>query len=113
MDINDVYQSGAEYLKAADLQGRDAVVTIETVQPEDLREEKKLVCYFQKREKALVLNKTNALVIADAYGPETDAWIGRQITLYPTTTFFDGRNVPCIRVRIPAAAGVADDDVPF
>ena len=44
-------------------------------------------------------NRTNARTIAELYGPETNDWRGRHITLFPTTTDFRGASVDCIRVR--------------
>lgn len=108
------------YLKAADFQGKDAPLTIRAIEREELRRnggktEQKWVVYFQetlekaratgKDEKRLVLNKTNANLIAKALGEtEADNWIGRKVTLYPTTTSFGRSTVDCIRVRDRAPA---------
>lgn len=54
----------------------------------------------------LALNKTNAKTIAGLYGTKTSAWVGKTITLFPTTTQVgEDPNVECIRVRpvIPGA----------
>ena len=53
-------------------------------------------------DKGLCLNKTNAGTIADLYGPETDAWIGRQIRLFATEVPFGAEQVLAIRVRMRA-----------
>ena len=138
MNINSVFPS--KYLKAADLQGRDVMVTIERVTLEDLAgngddKDVKPVVYFKGKTSGLGLNKTNANTIADLYGPETDNWIGRAITLFPTHTDFNGRQVECIRVRVQAPNGampvqpapapapvaappqqhqpISEDDIPF
>lgn len=47
----------------------------------------------------LCLNKTNAKTIAQLYGNNPQRWVGRLITLYPTTTDVAGRTEDCIRVR--------------
>jgi hypothetical protein len=47
----------------------------------------------------MVMNKTNAKLIASHYGDDTDNWTGKEITLYPTTCQAFGETVPCIRVR--------------
>lgn len=47
----------------------------------------------------LALNKTNAKTVAGLYGNKPAAWVGRLITLYPTTTDVGGRTEDCIRIR--------------
>lgn len=103
-----------KYLKADDLDGRPATLTITRVTGEELRQEDNTkkngwIVYFeetaasaQKRgddEKRLVLNKTNAVSIASMHGRDTDFWIGKKITLYATTCRAFGKEVDCIRVK--------------
>jgi len=106
MDINGAFPS--TYLKTADLQGQRVPVQIAHVRVEPVGQGKDQedlpIVYFQGKQKGMVLNKTNANTIAAAYGPETDMWTGQTITLYPTTTDFAGRTVPCLRVDCGAAA---------
>ena len=94
----------SKYLRSADLQGKDVTLTIEKVSVDELQmrgglRQKKPVVYFAKTEKMLVLNKTNAMTIAELYGLETDEWIGKQITIWPTQDRFGPDVVDCIRVR--------------
>jgi hypothetical protein len=105
MDINQAFPS--KYVKAADLQGQDVPVTITHVQMEDVggrgNEADNLpVAYFQGMTKGLVLNKTNANTIAQMYGFETNGWVGRPITLWPTECEFGGNMTQCVRVRSTA-----------
>jgi hypothetical protein len=58
-----------------------------------------------------VLNKTNADVIAYTFGDDTDHWVGRKIVLFATRTQFQGKLVPCVRVRVPNIAPA--DEPPF
>ena len=106
MNIYDSFPS--PYVKAADLNGKSHAMTIRLCVSEELGQgadkELKPVLYFQKAQKGLVLNKTNARVIADAYGVETAAWEGRPVEIYPTQVEFRGNMVDGIRLRIPAAA---------
>lgn len=98
MDINTAFPS--TYLRHADLNGRVFKVAVKTVAMEDVGGgDHKPVVYFEKADKGLVLNKTNAMSIAQAYGPNTDGWTGKAIELYPDTTMYQGRPTPCIRVR--------------
>lgn len=57
------------------------------------------VLYFEGKELGFVVNKTNGKTIAGMYGTKTEQWIGKKITLYPTTTKFGREIVDCIRVR--------------
>lgn len=97
MNINDVFPSN--YLKASDLQGRDATVTIANSAVEKIGTDNKLVLFFQGKQKGMVLNKTNAQTIAGVFGPETTGWYGRQITLMAVWTDYQGKQVQAIRVR--------------
>ncbi|MEA1048581.1 hypothetical protein U5801_01920 [Lamprobacter modestohalophilus] len=91
------------YLKAQDLQGRTVSVIIADCRMEDLGGEEKPVLYFQGKDRGLVLNKTNAGVLVDAYGDETSQWNGRPLELFAARVSFQGRMVDGLRVRVPAA----------
>lgn len=107
MRVSDAFPS--THIKASDLQDRDATVTIAKVTIEEIGKdrENKPVLYFQGKEKGLVLNKTNAQTIAGLYGQETDDWVGKAITIFPTQTDFAGEQVECIRVRLRTVAVAA------
>lgn len=135
MDINGAFPSN--YLKAADLQKREVKVTMSHIAMEDVGSDHKPVLYFVGKERGLVLNKTNSMNIASAYGGETDHWTGKPVILYPTWVDFQGRSVEAIRVRpdtahpgpLPGVQGAAqqqnvqpqrtgsmsdvDDEIPF
>lgn len=99
-NINDAFPSN--YIKASDLQGRDAVVTINRVDFEAVGRERemKAVVYFEGKQKGMVLNKTNAKKIIEISGSAiTEEWPGTQIKIYPTETEFAGETVDCIRVK--------------
>lgn len=96
-----------DYLAAADLQGKDCEVTIESVTQEALKttdgqSEDKWILRFVGKRKKMVCNKTNAKLIA-AYLNERDSdnWPNKSIILYPTTCQAFGKTEPCIRVRPP------------
>lgn len=94
-----------DYVAAPELKGKDANVTIKSVSVEELPlagrsdTERRPVIRFAETPKKLVLNKTNAKVLAKLLGPELREWVGKRITLYPTTTKFGPETVDCIRVR--------------
>lgn len=109
----------ADYLTAAWLKGRDVPLTIARVIIDELatdkgKERKPVVILRELEARKLkgeqgipakwVLNRTCAKVIAQLYGHETADWIGKRITLFPTTCQAFGATVDCIRVRpaVPA-----------
>ncbi len=102
MSVKDLYKSKGDWLKAEDLQGKATKVKVADVAIEEIgdKKEQKIVLGFVGKEKRLVLNKTNANVIADAYGDEELEWIEKEIIMYPTVTEYQGKSTPCIRVRI-------------
>lgn len=98
MDINAAFPS--KYLKAADLQKRRHVLTIDRVVQEEGID--KPIMYFQGAQKGMALNKTNAMLIASLYGNNTDRWGGQRIELYEAQVSFNNQFVPAIRVMAPA-----------
>lgn len=108
-----------EYIYAYDLGGQDRTLTIErvlgaVVTGDKGKKSKKPILFFKEtkidpetqKKKGLVLNATNGKCIAALYGNETDNWVGKRVTLYPTTTESGGETVDCIRIRrqVPAQA---------
>lgn len=110
MRISSAFPS--QYLKAADLQGKTAKVTISHVVMEDIGSDNKPVLYFAGKEKGLVLNKTNANNIAFAYGDDTDGWEGGSLELFSTMVDFQGRSVEAVRVRVPPRSPAAQPPAP-
>ena len=88
------------HLEAADFTA-DTVLTIKGVEFREVGDEKvtKGVVFFEEQKRGLVLNRTNLKRIIALHGNETDAWVGKCITLYPSETDFGGKTVECIRVR--------------
>ena len=95
----------SDKLHAAELNGRDHDVEIERVLQGEYTDHrgkkvKKPDLYFKGKPKPLGLNATNAKTIAKLCGSnDTARWIGKVITIYPTTTEAYGEQVECIRVR--------------
>ena len=131
-NTKDIYRGG-NGLKAVDLQKKKWRVTIKDVQlaqfDENGKTKRMLDLSFNETDKTLMLNRTNCTSIEYLYGPDTDAWLGKQIVLYPTMVAFQGNQVEAIRVD--TAAGMQesapqspppqsqvppeayDDDIPF
>jgi hypothetical protein len=99
-----------DYLYSFHLDGKDCTVTIDRVVQgaipgTDGKKTKKPLVYFRSQQKPLALNITNVRVIGGMYGFKAEDWVGKRITIYPTTTTFGPKTVDCIRVRptIPPA----------
>lgn len=94
----------SENVCAEDLGGRDAHLTIERVKmgtvKTDSGPEPMPFIWFEEAKKPLGLNVTNARTIAKMHGVEATKWVGKRITIYPTTCdAFGEEDVPCIRIR--------------
>lgn len=136
--MDDVY--GGNSLKAEELPPNfKAVLTVDRVSVQQFTDrddksnkEKKLVLYFNGKEKGLVLNVTNANMMAEIAGSrDYDYWPGHAVLLYRTMTDFAGKRVPALRLdHVPAGAAASrptppppppppadftasDEDVPF
>ena len=119
MNINTAFPS--DYIKSSDLGSKRVGAVINNVSIEKVGEDKKPVVWFQGKEKGLVLNKTNASMIAEIAGTdETDDWAGTKIVMYVAKVDYAGKRVDAIRVDYPAdrqppkvIVDDGSDDVPF
>ena len=93
----------SKYLKASDLQGREVKVIMSNCEREKIGDDTKPVLYFKGKEKGIVLNKTNAGTIVDAYGDDTQDWYDQELILFSVMVDFQGKVGPAIRCRIPTA----------
>lgn len=89
------------FIKAADLRGKDVHLTIRAIRAEDIDGKTKAVLTFEGTKKEMVANRTNAESIKLMFGRETDAWIGKSITIFPATIAdpFNGGTTSAIRVK--------------
>jgi hypothetical protein len=124
------------FLKTEDLQGRPVRVIVEDVGLQDVKGEhgmeRKLVARFSGKDKGLILNLTNCEIMEQITGSDDyDQWPGHTVILYPTTTKFGNKTVPCLRIKANTVARPAplppppapepveslpeltDDDIPF
>jgi hypothetical protein len=91
------------FLKADILQGKKATLTIKNVDIEELIGENnkaaaKVIVSFAERPLELVLPKTNGECLRRMFGNNPHAWIGKRVTLFPSTTKFGRDTVDCIRI---------------
>ena len=92
------------FISAADLDGKDARVTIERIKEKEIVDQRtkdtKPILYFKECEKGLATNITNATTIASIHGKDYEGWLGKKITLYPTQCKAKGGEiVDCVRVK--------------
>jgi hypothetical protein len=103
-DFDDLY--GSKYLGAADLNGQRKRVKILDTEVSDLREKdgstkRKCIVWFETEDKALVLNKTNALRLAQAFGKKYEGWNGAVIELYSEMTSLGKEGIRLRPMRPP------------
>lgn len=104
-----------EYIKAADLRGKDVTVTIDRAEWENLimaggKRDRKVVIHMRNKAGVVlprrwVVGKTVLRQIANATGnTDVGAWSGQRVTMYPTTCKVQGEERECIRVRVRVSA---------
>ena len=103
MDVRELYPS--RFLAAFDLRGKTVTVEIDRLTLEEMfvpgeqEMTHKPVLWFAGKQKGLVLNKTNALAVASHHGPDTEAWQGRSVQLYPTQIRAFGKTHEVVRIK--------------
>jgi hypothetical protein len=118
-EFDDLY--GSKYLSVADLKDREPRLKVGKVEVAELTDKsgvtkRKYVVWFEGVTKALVINRTNAKKLADAYGKQTSNWIGQNVELYSEETTF-GKGVRVRPLRKPPILVEPDRDpddvIPF
>lgn len=86
------------FLKAGQFEGRQVTLTIKDVDLNELEgddgKKLKAIVSFQETELQLVAAKTNGICIKAMFGDKLADWIGKRVTLFPST--WNGE--PAIRV---------------
>ena len=94
----------SQWMKAVDLDG-EVTLKIKDVTEEVVgtgKEKKSKLCvWFNGQKQGLLLNKTNNRTLRDAFGDETDEWVGKRVTVFVVET----DRGPGVRVRIPTPKG--------
>jgi hypothetical protein len=78
----------SRFIKAGEFGGKPVTLTIKSVAREELESEDgsaqfKAIVAFAETARQWVLIKTNAQCLVAMFGPDTDDWIGKRVTLYP------------------------------
>jgi hypothetical protein len=102
VDINEIYKSNSDYIKAEDIGNNMWTMTIKTADVKKFDDgTSKIILTFNEWEKCLPLNVTNAKSIAGLYGHNSNDWIGRQVMLFTMMVDYAGKQTLGIRVRAP------------
>jgi hypothetical protein len=88
-DFDTMY--GSKYFSVPDLKGQRPRRTIGKVEVAELKEKdgstkRKRILYLEGEDKPLVLNKTNAVKLAMAFGKDSSEWINARVELYSEMT---------------------------
>lgn len=103
----------SQYIAAAELVGKKPItmtigkVVLEKVESMKVSDDEgggkvkdRVVIYFResKSGRGWLLNRTNCEVLKELWGRETDAWIGKRVTLHATNVRVGAKMEPGIRV---------------
>jgi hypothetical protein len=92
----------SNYLRSGDVPDNSTLeLTMTHVAIEKIGDDEKPVLFFAEDKKGLVLNKTNSNNITTLYGPETENWAGKKVTLFTAMVDFRGSAVEAIRIKGP------------
>jgi hypothetical protein len=95
----------SKFLRKEDFMEEDRVLTIKGLKLEDMPGDdgqQKWVLYFREESKGMALNVTTIRVLEQAYGDDSDHWIGNRVKVYvDPNVSFGGRIVGGLRLRTP------------
>ena len=103
--VSEIYNTGGNFISAKSALENDQYevdfeigdVEVRKIKPDDTKE--KMIVHFVDEEDVFVLNVTNANILRDAYGDDTDDWKGKELQLLPVKRNFRGKMVDAIEVR--------------
>lgn len=78
----------SRFIKAGEFGGKPVTLTITAVEMEELEKEDGTeknapIVSFKETKRQWVLIKTNAQCLLAMWGPNTDDWVGKRVTLFP------------------------------
>lgn len=118
-NLDEIYISGGSYLKGTYLKElkKDLRLTISGVEVKKIKAEDKrakAILSFDEIPETLPLNAGNYAMVKEVCGtPDSDEWIGQQVTLYATKDTYGGKIFDVVRVRPPTSSISSGDEVPF
>lgn len=102
----------SKFLKPADLNGEDVIVTIQDIEVSDGTDmhgkpKKNVDCHLKERfdgqEKILRLSKMNGELLREKYGDEMDDWIGARVKLFEDKIKIGKEIKSIIKLRVSSA----------
>lgn len=102
----------SKFLKPADLNGEDVIVTIQDIEISDGTDmqgkpKKNVDCHlketFDGQVKILRLSKMNAELLRDKYGDEMDDWVGARVKLFEDKIKIGSEIKSIIKLRVSSA----------
>lgn len=119
----------SKFLRKEDFD-EDRVMTIKGIKLEDMpgdSGDQKWVLYFREEAKGMALNVTTIRVLEQAYGDDSDHWVGNKVMVYvDPNVSFGGKVVGGLRLRTPKKQankaptppppvddGFGDESIPF
>ena len=119
MKVSEIKASQRRYLQTATVKAQPIVATISKLEMETVgqgAEAKTKPVLYLENEKPIVLNASNLETLSDAFGDDTDAWVGHKIKIRCVKTQFQGKTVDGLRVEPivpkPALKDALSDEVP-
>lgn len=93
-----------DYITAVEFDGREPVFTIKGVklaslEGEDGKKKIKGIVALQETDRGWVLCRTNGICLAAMFGEETNAWIGKRVTLHAVEVQVGPTKQPGIRIK--------------
>jgi len=103
-----------KFIKSVEFKGKSYTFTITKVELEDLEGEggvkrPKAVVSFKESEKKWLMNRTNSECLKGMFGKETDAWIGKRVTLFPEAHFNRLTKEQGTAIRVAGSPDIAAD----
>ena len=119
--VTDMIQS--KFLRKEDFP-EDMICTIKSVGVEEVgQNETRWVIHFNEYQKGMVLNVTSIRVLEQAFGDDSDRWLGNKVKIYvDPNVSFNGKVVGGLRLMPPRRTAKPpekkpepdfDDGVPF
>jgi hypothetical protein len=93
-----------DYISAVEFEGKEPTLTIagvkiDKLESDDGKKKDKGIVRFKETDRCWVMNRTNAEALVAMWGTETDAWIGKQVTLFAMMVKVGPKSELGIRVK--------------
>lgn len=99
------------FIKAGEMHGKPVTLTIERIYLEELEKEDgttkpQAIVIFREIKREWALNRTNASALRAMWGDDTDAWLGKRVTLFPEPDT-SGLSESGVAIRVKGSPDIA------